>query len=138
MARKHRLPEVVVDFIRTHHGTTQTGYFWSKYLSQKGDPANGKYFRYPGPAPTTKEQIILMLCDSIEAASRTLTEYTPQAFSDFVERIVQGKMDQGQFDNADISIKEISGIKEAIKGYLAQMHHGRVAYPSNRKKFLKL
>ncbi len=138
MARKHRLPEVVVDFIRTHHGTTQTGYFWSKYLSQKGDPANGKYFRYPGPAPTTKEQIILMLCDSIEAASRTLTEYTPQAFSDFVERIVQDKMDQGQFDNADISIKEISGIKEAIKGYLAQMHHGRVAYPSNRKKFLKL
>ena len=138
LARKHRLPDVVVDFISTHHGTTLTGYFWSKYLSQKGDPANSKYFRYPGPAPTTKEQIILMLCDSIEVASRTLTDYTPQAFSNFVEKIVQGKMDQGQFDNADISIKELSGIKEAIKGYLAQVHHGRVEYPSSRKKFLKL
>ena len=138
MARKHRLPDVVVDFISTHHGTTVTGYFWGKYLSQKGDPVNRKYFSYPGPAPTTKEQIILMLCDSIEAASRTLTEYTPKAFSDFVEKIVQGKMDQGQFENADISIKELSGVKEAIKSYLAQMHHGRVEYPSNRKKFLKI
>lgn len=138
LARRHHLPEVVVDFIKTHHGSTVTGYFWGKYLSQKGDPANIKYFTYPGPAPTTKEQIILMLCDSIEAASRTLTEYTPQAFSAFVEKIVQGKMDQGQFNNADISIKELTDVKEAIKAYLAQMHHGRVEYPATRKKFLKL
>ncbi len=138
MAHRHRLPDVVVDFIRTHHGTTVTGYFWGKYLNQKGDPANRKYFSYPGPAPTTKEQIILMLCDSVEAASRTLTEYTPEAFSAFVEKIVQGKMDQGQFAAADVSIKELSGIKEAIKNYLAQVHHGRVEYPSNRKKFLKI
>ena len=138
LARKNHLPEIVVDFIKTHHGSTVTGYFWSKYLSEKGNPANVKFFTYPGPAPITKEQIILMLCDSIEAASRTLTEYTPQAFSTFVEKIVRGKMDQGQFDKADISIKELTEIKEAIKSYLAQVHHGRVEYPATRKKFLKL
>jgi len=136
LARKHRLPDVVVDFIRTHHGTTVTGYFWSQYLSQKGNPEKKAAFTYPGPAPTTKEQVILMLCDSIEAASRTLSEYTPEAFSAFVEKIVQGKMDQGQLLNAEITIKELNEVKQALKAYLAQMHHGRVAYPATKKKFL--
>lgn len=136
MARKHRLPQVVVDFIRTHHGTTVTGYFWGKHLAGKGDPADKGAFSYPGPAPTTKEQVVLMLCDSIEAASRTLNEYTPEAFSAFVEKIVQGKVDQGQLLNAEITIKELNEVKQALKSYLAQMHHGRVAYPSQRKKFL--
>lgn len=135
IARRHRLPQLVVNFIRTHHGTTVTGYFWGSYLAAKGDPADKPAFTYPGPAPTSKEEIILMLCDSVEAASRTLTEYTPEAFSAFVERIVQGKMDEGQFDGARISIKELGEVKSALKEYLAQMHHGRVTYPS-RKKFL--
>ena len=137
MAQKHHLPEIVIDFIRTHHGTSLTGFFWSKYSSQRdSNPENRSHFTYPGPAPVTKEQIILMLCDSIEAASRTLTEYTPEAYSAFVEKIVKGKMDQGQFANSEISIKELSDVKEAIKAYLAQMHHGRVVYPPTRKKFL--
>lgn len=136
MARKHRLPGVVLDFIRTHHGTTVTGYFWGRYLNQKGDPKAKSLFTYPGPAPTTKEQVILMLCDTVEAASRTLVEYTPEAFSDFVEKMVQGKVDQGQLLNAEITIKELNEVKKALKAYLAQMHHGRVAYPVQRKKFL--
>ena len=136
MARKHRLPDIVVDFIRTHHGTTVTGYFWGKHLAAKGSPEEKVAFTYPGPAPTTKEQVVLMLCDSIEAASRTLNEYTPEAFSAFVEKIVQGKVDQGQLLNAEITIKELNEVKQAIKVYLAQMHHGRVAYPATRKKFL--
>ena len=136
LARKHRLPDVVVQFIRTHHGTTVTGYFWGKYLADKGDPGQKDAFTYPGPAPTTKEQVILMLCDSIEAASRTLNDYTPEAFSAFVEKIVQGKVDQGQLLNAEITIKELNEVKQAIKVYLAQMHHGRVAYPAPKKKFL--
>ena len=77
-----------------------------------------------------------MLCDSIEAASRTITEHTPEAYSAFVEKIVKGKMDQGQFNNADISIKELSQVKEAIKNYIAQMHHGRVAYPHTKRNIL--
>ena len=136
MARKHRLPSIVVDFIRTHHGTTVTGFFWQKYLSQKGDPEAKSAFTYPGPAPTTKEQVVLMLCDSVEAASRTLSEYTPEAFSNFVEKIVKGKVDQGQLLNAEITIKELNEVKQALKAYLAQMHHGRVAYPNQKKKFL--
>lgn len=136
MARKQRLPDIVVNFIRTHHGTTVTGYFWGKHLAGKGDPAEKSSFSYPGPAPTTKEQVVLMLCDSIEAASRTLIEYTPEAFSAFVEKIVQGKVDQGQLLNAEITIKELNEVKQALKAYLAQMHHGRVAYPATRKKFL--
>ena len=138
LARKHRLPDVVVDFIRTHHGTSVTGYFWGKYISLPGsNPDERPRFSYPGPKPVTKEQIVLMLCDSIEAASRTLTEYTPEAFSAFVERIVKGKMDEGQFAGAEISIKELGEVKEAIKAYLAQMHHGRVVYPSARKNIFK-
>ena len=137
LAQKYHLPKIIVDFIRTHHGTSVTGYFWGRYSNMKdSDPANRGRFTYPGPVPTTKEQVVLMLCDSIEAASRTLTEYTPEAISAFVERIVQGKMDERQFARAEISIKELGDAKDAIKAYLAQTHHGRVAYPAARKKFL--
>ena len=137
MAQKYHLPGIIVDFIRTHHGTSVTGYFWGKYSNQRDcDPSNKGKFTYPGPAPTTKEQAVLMLCDSIEAASRTLTEYTPEAISAFVERIVQGKIDESQFAGSEISIKELGDAKEAIKSYLAQTHHGRVVYPTARKKFL--
>ncbi|MCQ2169730.1 MAG: hypothetical protein MJY51_04815, partial [Bacteroidales bacterium] len=90
-------------------------------------------FAYPGPKPFLKEQIILMLCDSIEAASRTLKEYTPESFDAFVERIVAGKLESGQFENSDISIKELGIIKESIKSYLAQMYHGRIEYPKETK-----
>ena len=103
-------------------------------------PAGGRQsgpageFRYPGFKPVTKEQIILMLCDSVEAASRTLTEFTPEAYSAFVERIVSGKMEEGQFDQADISISELGTVKETLKQYLAQIHHERVVYPDKKQK----
>ena len=134
MAQRHHLPDMIIDFIRSHHGTTTTGYFYGQYLAAGGDPAMADEFRYPGIKPETKEQIILMLCDSIEAASRTLTEYTPEAYSAFVERIVAGKMDEGQFEHADISISELGTVKETIKQYIAQTHHERVAYPKKKVK----
>ena len=133
IAQKHRLPEMVIDFIRSHHGTTTTGYFYSQFLRAGGDPSLAGEFRYPGIKPETKEQIILMLCDSVEAASRTLTEYTPEAYSAFVERIVAGKMEEGQFERADISISELGVVKETLKQYLAQIHHERVVYPQNKQ-----
>ena len=137
LARKHRLPGIVVDFIRTHHGTTITGYFWGKYSQQRDStPAMRSRFTYPGPTPSTKEQVILMICDSVEAASRTLKDYSPESCSAFVERLVQDKIDQGQLDRADITVKDLTDVKEAVKAYLAQMHHGRVEYPPTRKKFL--
>lgn len=135
MARRNHLPEVIVSFISSHHGTTRTGYFWSEYLKDPdADRDAVADFTYPGGKPRTKEQIILMLCDSIEAGSRTLREYTPQAYSDFVERIVRGKMSEGQFDDNEISVRELGIVKEAIKAYLAQIHHERIAYPEKKIK----
>lgn len=133
IARRRNLPEAVCDFIRTHHGTTQTAFFLNKYLEQGGDASMASDFTYPGPKPSTKEQIILMLCDTIEAASRTLKDYTPDAYSKFVEDIVGSKMSQGQFDEAGISYRELGIVKEEIKGYLAQIYHERVAYPKRKR-----
>ena len=134
IAQKNRLPDVIIDFIRSHHGTTTTAFFYNRYLQAGGDPAMAGDFRYPGMKPLTKEQIILMLCDSVEAASRTLTSFTPEAYSAFVERIVSGKMEEGQFDRADISISELGTVKETLKQYLAQIHHERVVYPQNKQR----
>jgi len=129
MARRHHLPGVIVDFIKTHHGTTSVQYFLSKYLAEGGDPANAGEFSYEGPAPATKEQIILMLADALEASSRTLKEYTPESYSKLVEKIVGDKMEAGQFNNADITVREIGTVKETFKSYLAQLYHERIVYP---------
>ena len=132
IAQKHHMPQVIIDFIATHHGTTVVRYFYNKFLKEGGDPALIEEFRYNGHKPVTKAQIVLMLCDSIEAASRTVKENTPKAYSDFVESIVAGKMDEGQFDNADITISELNTVKETLKQYLAQLNHERIAYPKNK------
>lgn len=132
IAEKHRLPEVIKDFILTHHGTTCTTYFYNKYLNEGGDPEYLGDFYYKGRKPTTKEQIIVMLCDTIEAASRTLKTSSPEAFSDFVEKMVDTKMNAGQFDEADISIKQLNAVKDSLKAYLAQLYHERVVYPKRK------
>ena len=132
IAQKHHMPQVIIDFIATHHGTTIVRYFYNKFLKEGGDPVLVGEFRYTGHKPVTKAQIVLMLCDSIEAASRTVKENTPKAYSDFVESIVAGKMDEGQFDNADITISELNTVKETLKQYLAQLNHERIAYPKNK------
>ena len=134
IAQKHHLPDAIVDFIRSHHGTTTTGFFYQQFLRAGGDPALAGEFRYPGVKPVSKEQIILMLCDSVEAASRTLKEFTPEAYSAFVERIVDGKMEEGQFDHADITISELGTVKETLKQYMAQIHHERIVYPRQKSK----
>lgn len=133
IAKKHRLPFIIPDFILTHHGTTRASYFYSKYLEEGGSSEDVAAFTYPGPKPSTKEQIILMLCDGIEAASRTLKDYSAESFDAFVEKMVASKMEDGQFENSDISIKEIGMVKEAIKNYLAQMYHARIEYPEETK-----
>jgi len=134
IAQKNRLPKVIVDFINTHHGTTVVRFFYSKFLKEGGDESQIDEFRYDGEKPKTKAQIILMLCDSIEAASRTLKANTSEAYSDFVEGIIAGKMEEHQFDNADVSISELNTIKETLKQYIAQLNHERVVYPKNKSK----
>lgn len=132
IAQKHRLPKVVSGFIDTHHGTTVVRFFYNQFLKDGGDSAMIAEFRYTGHKPQTKAQIVVMLCDSVEAASRTLKGNTVQIYSDFVESIVAGKMEEGQFDDADISISELNALKEGLKQYLAQLNHERVVYPKNK------
>lgn len=133
LAKKHRLPVIIPSFILSHHGTTVTSYFWNRFMEEGGDPSKVEEFTYPGPKPSLKEEIILMLCDSIEAASRSLKDYSPESFDRFVERIVAGKLESGQFEYSDISIQELGIVKESIKAYLAQMYHGRIEYPKEAK-----
>lgn len=132
LAEKYGLPQVLIDFIRSHHGTTNTGYFYNKYLNEGGDPSQVSEFYYNGIRPTTKEQVILMLCDTIEAASRSLKDYSQENVSALVDRIIEGKVDECQLSCADISLRELNILKDVIKSYLMQMHHSRVAYPKRK------
>ena len=134
LADKYKLPQVIKDFILTHHGTTHTGYFYNKYINEGGNPYDTADFYYPGVKPSTKEQVILMLCDSIEAASRTLKASTPEDYSQFVEKMVASKMNEGQFDESSISIRELNVVKETLKSYLAQLYHERVVYPKMKAR----
>ncbi len=129
LARKQRLPEIVVDFIRSHHGRSRTGYFYVQYCNNGGDPANVAPFTYNGILPKTKEQAVLMIADSVEAASRSLKEYNDQSLSELVDRIVNGKNAEGQFNESEISIAEIGAVKESLKASLMQIYHGRISYP---------
>lgn len=133
LSDKYKLPKQVRDFILTHHGTSATTYFYNKFVNEGGDPAMLPEFTYPGRKPATREQTILMLCDSIEAASRTLKSYDSQSLSVFVDGIVKSKIVDGQLDESEISIKELNEVKNVLKNYIAQVHHERVAYPKRKK-----
>ncbi|MCQ2148692.1 MAG: HDIG domain-containing protein, partial [Bacteroidales bacterium] len=132
LAKKYGLPEIIQEFIVSHHGTTTVGYFYSKYLNAGGDPNDSDAFRYPGVTPKTKEQVILMLCDSIEAASRTLKDRSEEGYSNFVEGIVASKMNEHQFEESDVTLKALYTIKSVLKTYLSQANHERIAYPAKK------
>ncbi len=134
LAQKHGLPEIIIDFITTHHGTTPAAFFLNTYLNAGGDPEDVSDFYYDGVKPTSKEHVILMFCDAVEAASRSLKDYSPENIASLVDRIVDGKISDGQLVDADISLKEIAVMKNTMKTYLQQMYHSRVAYPKRRRK----
>ncbi|MCT4630046.1 HDIG domain-containing metalloprotein [Winogradskyella sp.] len=128
IAKKYNLPDRVVDFIRTHHGTSVVYYF---YMKEKAENEEVKIedFSYPGPKPFSKETAILMMCDSVEAASKSLKEPTTTKINDFVENIINKQMESGQFLNANITFKEIQSIKKVLKHKLANIYHLRIEYP---------
>jgi putative nucleotidyltransferase with HDIG domain len=129
IARKHRVPEMVIDFIRTHHGNTRVDYFYQSFLKNFPEQlVDENTFRYPGPIPFSKETAILMLADSVEAASRSLKEPDDQRISDLVERIINYKLDQNQLINSDITLKDIETIKSIFKAMLIGARHIRVDY----------
>ena len=134
LAEKHGLPHVIQDFISSHHGTSCTGYFYTKYLNDGGNPDEVSEFFYNGKRPVTKEQVVLMICDSVEAASRSLKSYSPESISALVDKIVEVKASENQFDESNISLHELNILKEEIKSYLQQMYHSRVSYPKRKVK----
>ncbi|MDH3322230.1 MAG: HDIG domain-containing protein [Flavobacteriaceae bacterium] len=129
IAKKNGLPDRVIDFIRTHHGTTAVYYFYKKQEELTPGMVNVKNFSYPGPIPFSKETAILMMCDACEAASKSIKDPTALLIDDLVEKIINGQMNKGQFMNADITFKEIQTIKKVIKKKLNNIYHLRIEYP---------
>lgn len=132
IAQKHRLPESFIDIIREHHGTTRVDFFYSEELKRRGGDKEAvleKNFRYLGPKPRSKESAIIMICDSIEAASRSLEETSEETLKELIDRIISGKAEDGQFDESQLTFEEISLIKKALLKALPLMYHVRIKYP---------
>ena len=134
LARRNKLPEQVVDMIESHHGTTKTMYFYTQYCNDGGDPENTEPFTYDGKLPVCKEEVVLMFADSVEAASRSLKDYSQQSISALVNRIIDGKIAEGQIAKGDITLGEIDTLKQVFIDNLQQIYHGRIAYPKAKKR----
>ncbi len=130
IAKKYNLPDRIIDFIRTHHGTSTVQYFYRQYLKSfpEGE-LDQNAFSYPGPKPFSKETAILMMSDSVEAASRSLSNPSLDDIHVLVDKIIAHQMKEGQFDNADITFKEINIIKKILKQRLRNIYHLRIEYP---------
>jgi putative nucleotidyltransferase with HDIG domain len=128
IARKYNLPDRIIDFIRTHHGNSLVYYFYVKAKEENPDIAKDN-FRYPGPKPFSQETAILMIADSVEAASKSIQNPTSIKIDALVNKIIEGQVDSGQFLNANITFKQIETIKAVIKKKLASIYHLRIEYP---------
>ena len=130
IARKNGLPQHIIDFIPTHHGTGIVRYFYVQQQKlQTEQTVDRSKFEYPGPPPFSKETVALMMCDSIEAASRSLKDYSQQSISDLVDNIVNYQIQEGQYNDADITYKQINIAKQIIKNRLMNIYHVRIEYP---------
>ena len=134
LAEKHNLPKVIKDFIRTHHGAGVAKYFYISYKNEHPDEeVDMSKFSYPGPNPFTKEQAILMMADSVEAASRSLQEYTEESISTLIDKIVDGQVAEGFFKECPITFKDIAMVKDLFKEKLKTVYHTRITYPELKK-----
>lgn len=130
IAKKNNLPEQIIDFIRTHHGTTITTYFYRSFQNAfPEEQVDIEKFRYPGPIPFSKETAVLMMADSVEAASRSLKKYDAESIDNLVEMVINKQIEQSQFINADITFKDINKLKKIFKKKLMNIYHLRVEYP---------
>jgi cyclic-di-AMP phosphodiesterase PgpH len=130
MAKKNNLPEQIIDFIKTHHGTTRVQYFYKSYIRKyPNNEVDAERYTYPGPKPFSKETAVLMMADSIEAASRSLKVINIASINKLVESIINNQVREDQFSNTQITFKDISLIKEVYKRKLGTIYHARIAYP---------
>ena len=131
LAKRNNLPEPLIDFIRTHHGTSTVQYFYRSYLNNFPEGELDKdFFSYPGPKPFTKEMAVLMMADSVEAASRSLPEYTNESVGNLVDKIIDHQFNEGQFDSANITLRDITEIRAIFKKKLMNIYHIRMEYPT--------
>jgi putative nucleotidyltransferase with HDIG domain len=130
LAKKAGLPNDVISFIRTHHGTTRVEYFYRQHIkSFQAEEVDVNVFTYPGPRPSSKEMAILMMADSTEAAARSLKEKTAEQINTLVETIIDAQLKAGQFNLADITLRDLEEVKEVFKQLLINIYHARIAYP---------
>jgi hypothetical protein len=134
-ARQMGLPEQITKFIRTHHGSSRVEYFYRNYLKQlnEGEVASEQKFRYPGPKPFSRETAVVMLVDSVEAASRSQQDPTEDEINDLVDNILDGKLRDNQLERADITIREINIIRNRLKRLMKSIYHVRVKYPEREQ-----
>lgn len=129
-AKKYNLPEQIIDFIRTHHGTVRLQYFYHSFLKNFPEKMpDEELFRYPGPLPFSRETAVLMIADSVEAASRSLKSPDSESISQLVDQIIDNQIAQRQFDNAPLTLKDISELKKMFKKMLISIYHIRIEYP---------
>lgn len=134
LAEKHGLPVAIRDFIATHHGLSKAKYFYISYQNEHpGEEIDESIFTYPGPNPHSMETAILMMADSVEAASRSLSEYTEDNIANLVDRIIDAQVAEGYFRNCPITFKDITDIKAVFKEKLRTIHHARISYPELKK-----
>lgn len=134
LAEKNNLPKVIKDFITTHHGRGKTKFFYISWKNEHpGEEPNEELFTYPGPNPFTKEQAILMMADSVEAASRSLPEYTEESISNLVDKIIDSQVAEGYFKECPITFKDIATVKTVFKEKLKTIYHTRISYPELKK-----
>jgi len=130
LADKYHLPKVIRDFISTHHGRSQTKYFYIQWQNKHaGETPNPKLFSYPGPNPFTREQAILMMCDAVEATSRSLKDFSEESITALVDRIVDGQVQAGYFRECPITFRDITEAKRVLVESLKTVYHTRIAYP---------
>ena len=129
IAKMYKLPMQVVDFIKTHHGTSKAGYFYAMYKKEHPDEDCDKLFTYPGPRPINKEMAVVMMADSIEAASRSLKKYDTETISTLVENIINSQIGNKQFDTTNLTFKDIDTVKALFKEKLKNIYHARIEYP---------
>lgn len=134
LAEKYHLPQVIKEFIRTHHGTGLVKYFYIQYCNKHvGETVDEDAFRYPGPNPQTREQAVVMMCDSVEAASRSLKEYTEESITQLVNRIVDSQLAEGHFKECPITFRDIADAKRTLIDSLKTIYHTRISYPEVKK-----
>ena len=135
IARKNHLPEVVVNFITTHHGTSLVRYFYNTYCNtHPKESVDESLFRYKGPKPSTKEAAILMMADAIEARSRSLEDFSEASIAKAVNQMIDAQIADGQFAETPLSFKDVEDIRRVFTTRLTAMNHHRISYPTLNKK----